>query len=185
MTDDKGKAISPLEEEEYSSEDIYDSVGEVRNTETPLKDGETYLDKEKEYLDINPNNGTVHDIARMELIKITPNYENTWLETSENHVLNYITKPEIIDAVKISADNISGVAVWCGGEEHSTVYSEHDARDDKLWVKVPSIKGTFNAHVGDWLCKNGSGRFFVVEDEEFKSLYYLNTGPQQGETPET
>lgn len=58
----------------------------------------------------------------------------------------YSTTPEVVEAIRISKDNIQFVEDWCGGTVNES-------------------------YIGDWVVKFKDNRFMVMRDEDFSKKY--------------
>jgi len=78
---------------------------------------------------------------------------------------SYQIKPDRIQAVQLTTDNVEQVADWCGGEIFK----------DPMVLMVPSLQnrltGRVQADIGYWVVKNSEGRFSVYDDAAFKQKY--------------
>lgn len=66
----------------------------------------------------------------------------------------YIRRPFSVDAVRVTADNLMSVALWCGGEVRSNVKGETYI---KVWVNRPASERQTMAFNGDWVVYAGTG----------------------------
>lgn len=84
----------------------------------------------------------------------------------------YVRKPFEVDAVQVTAENISAVADWCLGE----VIEENGARFIK--VKVPRVLNDrqTKAFVGDWVLHAGGG-FKVYMSKAFNQSFDKTGNP--------
>lgn len=86
----------------------------------------------------------------------------------------YATKPVVVEAIRISKDNIQWVADWCGGEVHESyiaygrMYSEDGQEFPQRISKLPE----FNAYIGDWVVKFKDNLFSPMSDKEFNKKYH-------------
>ena len=94
--------------------------------------------------------------------------DNIWDFTADQGeqsvVKRYIPKP--IEACLITADNLSEVAAWCGGE----IFFKDDEKSETGSAGGDSEQKTYTADVGDYIIKT-KGSFFVVNGESFNALY--------------
>ena len=86
----------------------------------------------------------------------------------------YSTKPRVVEAIRISEDNIQWVADWCGGEVNESyiaygrMYSEDGQEFPQRISKLPE----FNCYIGEWVLKYKSGLFTTMSDKEFQKRYH-------------
>lgn len=91
-------------------------------------------------------------------------------------IKTYMRKPLSIQAVQLSAENISQVAAWCNGE--ILTYSPVDELACAASIKVPVLQsGRFGggtrdvATVGDWVLSSNKG-FKVYTKKAFEQSFY-------------
>ena len=92
----------------------------------------------------------------------------------------YATKPVVVEAIRISKDNIQWVADWCGGDVNASyiaygrMYPEAGKEFPERISKLPE----FNAYIGEWVVKFKDGLFAPMSDKEFNKKY-RRTGLRQ------
>lgn len=67
--------------------------------------------------------------------------------------MKYVRKPFYIDAVRVTAENITDVANWAGGD----VRTDSDGRYIKVRVPRALTERQTKAYVGDWVLYAGKG----------------------------
>ena len=81
--------------------------------------------------------------------------------------MQYARKPFVIDAVRVTAENIEEVAEWCEGE----VRTKKDAsKYIKVAVQRPMNDRQTMAFAGDWVLKAGMG-FKVYTQKAFEASF--------------
>ena len=66
----------------------------------------------------------------------------------------YVRQPFEVDTVRVTADNMMSVALWCGGEIRSNVKGDSYI---KVWVPRPANERQTMAFIGDWVLYAGTG----------------------------
>lgn len=85
-------------------------------------------------------------------------------------VHSYTTRPDQIEAVQLSRENIEELAVWCGGDIIREPKSS-DPSDVYLALTVPRVNGPLDAQIGDFVIKNARGRFEIKRADIFVAMY--------------
>lgn len=75
----------------------------------------------------------------------------------------YRKKPEIVEAVEITASTVDSVAQWCGG----TVVPGKD------WEQALLLNTTDrrSVNVGDFVIKNSEGMFYWMDAQSFRASF--------------
>lgn len=86
----------------------------------------------------------------------------------------YIRKPLYVDAVQVTAENISLVAEWCQGD---LVHHNKDGTQQHIRVRVhnPKTPRQTKAYVGDWILYTERG-YKVYLDKAFNNAFDLVDG---------
>jgi hypothetical protein len=79
-------------------------------------------------------------------------------------------RPVVIDAVRVTLENVDMVAYWCGGRSHSAA-KPSDPTDVAHWVEIPTLEGTMTAQMGDWVIKGVQGEFYPCKPDIFEQTY--------------
>ena len=87
----------------------------------------------------------------------------------------YSTKPEVVEAIRISEDNIQWVADWCGGNVHESYIAHGRMYSEDGQEKLPE----FNSYIGEWVLKFKDGGFMPMSDTDFSRKYH-RTGLRLG-----
>lgn len=97
----------------------------------------------------------------------------------------YTRKPFPVDAVQVTEDNLSEVALWCGGDIHTSTKTLRDDQGVETGkIKLPYIKVDVHrplndrqtkAFVGDWVLKSESG-FKVYTLKAFDGSFEKKVG---------
>jgi len=85
-------------------------------------------------------------------------------------IQKYTTRPDEVEAVQVTSENIDQIARWCGGE----VVREGKASDPTdvyQAVTVPRVNGPIDARLGYYVIKNSRGRFEVSSPEIFEKKF--------------
>jgi hypothetical protein len=83
-------------------------------------------------------------------------------------IKKYRKKPIIIEAIKLEKDNLSETAQWCKG------YISLESGFYKL--SIPTLEGTMDCHLGDYVLKGMVGEFYPCKKEIFEASYELLSG---------
>lgn len=76
----------------------------------------------------------------------------------------YRKKPVIIEAIQWKGDNPHQVLYFMG--------TEHlDRKGDKLLI--PTLEGTMEASLNDWIIKGVNGEFYPIKNEIFSKTYEI------------
>lgn len=74
-------------------------------------------------------------------------------------------KPVVVEARKLTMGNMIETAAWC------------NARIGVSAIFVPTLEGTMQGNVGDWIVKGVKGEFYPVKPDIFVMTYELSPGP--------
>lgn len=81
------------------------------------------------------------------------------------------TRVEKVEAFQLTRSNYDHVARWCGGRVVEDAKSS-DPTDIRVVVKVPTLDGTINAEIGEYVVRDPStGQFSVGDDKKFSSKF--------------
>lgn len=75
-------------------------------------------------------------------------------------------KPVVIEADRLTPDNINELEVWCGGSIKGT-----RLHILQRCIDVQTLEGEMRANMGDWIVKGVEGEFYPVKDSIFTSTY--------------
>lgn len=101
----------------------------------------------------------------------------------------YVRKPFIVKAVKVTDENMNEVASWCGGTvKKSDTGQEGGMEGDVYYIKVevkrPLDDRQTRAYVGDYVLAAGRS-FKVYTDYAFKKSFVLHTPEESTDTPKS
>lgn len=82
----------------------------------------------------------------------------------------YARKPFLIDAVKVTSENMEEVAKWCGGTIQTVQRGEHTVKYIQAPVSRPSNERQKKAFIGDYVLKAGKS-FKCYEARAFDSCF--------------
>jgi hypothetical protein len=84
---------------------------------------------------------------------------------------NYVRKPNRVEVVEITKDNIVEVATWCGGRiNHIRNVMSSDLIPDT--IGVPSLYGAISADIGSFVARElETGRFSVMTKDHLEQEY--------------
>lgn len=89
------------------------------------------------------------------------------------NTLSYHKKPERVEVVELTQENVAEVARWCGGTKNS-VRNILDQGDCPLVhsLAIPSIYGGIDAEIGTFVARNlETGVFSVMTREHLEKEY--------------
>lgn len=85
--------------------------------------------------------------------------EANCFQNGNNSIQRYRKKPVVIEAARLTEDNAVEVSLWCWGYR----------LDGRL--KIPTIEGTMEARVGDYIIKGIQGEFYPCKADIFEQTY--------------
>jgi hypothetical protein len=75
-------------------------------------------------------------------------------------------KPVVIEARFFDCyQNAHAIAAWCGG----TAYQKGGTEGVK--ISIPTLEGTMDANVGDYIIKGIKGEFYPIKSDIFHATY--------------
>lgn len=89
-------------------------------------------------------------------------------------VRHYNRKPNQVEAVQVSAENVDYIANWCGGKVDREE-KPGDPTDVRISLSVPNINGNRTATIGHFVVREDDGKFWVRHAEEFLGEYEIPT----------
>jgi hypothetical protein len=92
----------------------------------------------------------------------------------------YQKKPENIEVVELTKDNVQEVARWCGGTQNSVrniLHQDHALETQSL--AIPSIYGGISAEIGTFIARNAETGVFSVMTKEHLDAEYQRIGLRQ------
>lgn len=78
----------------------------------------------------------------------------------------YRKKPIAIEARQVTVFNLEELEEWCGG-----VLQGHSLTAKYRTIAIPTLEGTMQAKVGDWIIKGVKGEFYPCKDDIFHATY--------------
>jgi hypothetical protein len=93
---------------------------------------------------------------------------------SSMRIEKYTTRPDSVEAVHLTRENINEVAIWCGGDTIVEAKSS-DHTDVYMALTVPRANGPIDAQIGMYILKNARGRFEVSTQQNFEAKYGRST----------
>ena len=80
-------------------------------------------------------------------------------------------KPDRIQAVRLTRENVEHAANWCGGRVGEEPKSS-DPTDVYTYLIVPTIDGNVSVNIGDWVIRfHNKGSFAGMTNENFQRKY--------------
>jgi hypothetical protein len=92
----------------------------------------------------------------------------------------YQKKPETIEVIELTQDNIREVARWCGGTQNSVrnILNETNCSEAHS-LAIPSIYGGISAEIGTFIARNAETGVFSVMTKEHLDAEYQRIGLRQ------
>lgn len=90
----------------------------------------------------------------------------------------YRKKPVVIEAMRVTPQNVSEVAAWCGGRVVTEAKSS-DPTDVYTGLDIPTLEGVMRAqtyHGGDYVIRGVRGEFYPVKPDVFEQTYEVVDG---------
>lgn len=78
----------------------------------------------------------------------------------------YKKKPVIIEAEKLTQDNLTVLNDWCKGNIKDVKLSS-----DKWCIDIETLEGTMRAEQGDYIIKGVKGEFYPCKSDIFEMSY--------------
>lgn len=82
----------------------------------------------------------------------------------------YRKKPVIVEAVRLTAENVYDVAAWCGGRAVEET-SPRDHSDVYTGLDIPTLEGRMRANEGDYIIRGVKGEFYPIKEAIFREAY--------------
>lgn len=83
-------------------------------------------------------------------------------------IQKYRKKPVVIEAIKLTVDNIQDAMIWCG---ETALYAELHKKSKSLYIHT--LEGAMQANIGDWVIKGIKGEFYPCKNDIFEMTYEL------------
>lgn len=82
--------------------------------------------------------------------------------------MKFRKRPVVIEAMQLTAENLSEVCEWVGGEaDVMTPYTEPAPQ----WLLIPTLEGNMKGSIGDWIIQGVHGEFYPCKPEIFEATY--------------
>ena len=78
----------------------------------------------------------------------------------------YRKKPVTIEAVRFGRPNGVKIAEWCGG-----LLAIEKTPNGSTFITIPTLEGTMQAALGDWIIKGVNGEFYPCKPDIFEKTY--------------
>jgi hypothetical protein len=78
----------------------------------------------------------------------------------------YRKKPVTIEAVRFGRHNGVKIAEWCGG-----LLATERTPNGSIFISIPTLEGTMQAALGDWIIKGINGEFYPCKPDIFEKTY--------------
>ncbi len=92
------------------------------------------------------------------------------LDGRELTEMKYRKKPVIIDAYRITEENVHDLATKCGGKVSVTT-KPSDNTDTRTELLIPTLEGTKTGLVGEWLIRGVKGEWYPCKHGYFRATY--------------
>ena len=94
------------------------------------------------------------------------------------NTLQYMKKPENLEVIELTRENLVQVATWCGGRVNDIRNIMSDAVASTS-IGVPSLYGAIDAEVGSFIARNSETGKFSVMTKEHLEQEYIRRGLRQ------
>ena len=78
----------------------------------------------------------------------------------------YRKKPVVIEAIRLTPDNLERVEEWCGGSIKGTALP----RSERC-IDIQTLEGEMRAEIGDWVIQGVAGEFYPCKHRIFEATY--------------
>lgn len=95
--------------------------------------------------------------------------------TNTTKIPKYRKKPILVEAVKITVENLPLILTW-GEGKYEVGY---DIGKYAIRVTITTTTGRHTATEGDWIVKGVNGQFYAMPDETFQTLYEPEDAPDK------
>lgn len=85
----------------------------------------------------------------------------------------YRKKPVVIEARRVTSENVREVAAWCGGRVVTEAKSS-DPTDVYVGLDIPTLEGVMRGetyHGGDFIIRGVQGEFYPCKPDIFEATY--------------
>lgn len=80
--------------------------------------------------------------------------------------MQFRKKPVVIEAQRVTVNNLDQIANWCRGSVKGTKLPLHERV-----VDIQTLEGEMRADVGDWIIKGVKGEFYPCKPDIFEMTY--------------
>lgn len=91
------------------------------------------------------------------------------IETSK-----FVRKPVLVDAVRVTAENMKEVAFWCNGDIVHTIINPGGKAENVAYIQVrvmnPISERQSKAYIGDWVLYSTTG-YKAFTDKAFRKSF--------------
>ena len=74
--------------------------------------------------------------------------------------------PVVIEATRLTRENVAGVAEWCGG-----MIVGNEVSDPPVTLVIPTLEGPISGQMGDWIIRGVAGEFYPCKPDIFEATY--------------
>lgn len=82
--------------------------------------------------------------------------------------MKFRKKPVIIEARRLSEENLKEIEKWCRGSIKSTLLP----RSEQV-IDIQTLEGEMRANIGDWIIQGIEGEFYPCKHTIFVATYEL------------
>jgi hypothetical protein len=75
-------------------------------------------------------------------------------------------KPVVIEANRLSVENMEQLEQWCGGAIKGTKLPP-----EQRCIDIQTLEGEMRTNIGDWIIKGVNGEFYPCKHEIFVKTY--------------
>lgn len=87
-------------------------------------------------------------------------------------IAKYRKKPVVIEAAKLTENNLHQLAAWCKGEPYR-LYNTNNPWKKRgvIGLDIETLEGTMLAEFGDYIIKGVKGEFYPCKPDVFDMTY--------------
>lgn len=78
----------------------------------------------------------------------------------------FIKKSQVVEARRLTADNMCELEVWCGGSIKGTRLPL-----EERVIDIQTLEGERRACIGDWIIQGSEGEFYPCKQSAFEKQY--------------
>jgi hypothetical protein len=84
-------------------------------------------------------------------------------------VARFRKRPVVIEAMRYTLESRDAVIAWSGAT--GTAIDDDGAEYDLQNIRIPTLEGTMQADLGDWIIRGVAGEFYPCKPDIFEATY--------------